>query len=104
LFHKKHFFYGNFVHAVAIINGEMDNDSTTARMISSGMPLSEPYLQDRLSWMVNTERTKLKEGKLPISESFYLMGTADPTGVLKNNEVCVVLYVDLFCALIPCRL
>lgn len=76
---------------VASINGEVDDDSTALRMISAGVPLTEPHLQDRLSKLVNLERTKLKQGKLPISESFYLIGTADPTGILDSNEVCVIL-------------
>nr|XP_027065194.1 probable RNA-dependent RNA polymerase 4 isoform X2 [Coffea arabica] len=61
------------------------------RLLLAGIPLNEPHLQKRLSELANNERTLLKEGKIPISESFYLMGTADPTGLLKENEVCVVL-------------
>ncbi|KAL0426980.1 UNVERIFIED_CONTAM: putative RNA-dependent RNA polymerase 3 [Sesamum latifolium] len=61
------------------------------RMISSGIPLSEPYLQHCLSSLETGEKIKLKQGKIPVSESFYLMGTADPTGLLKNHEVCVIL-------------
>ncbi|KAG8367348.1 hypothetical protein BUALT_Bualt16G0062800 [Buddleja alternifolia] len=61
------------------------------RMLSSGVPLNEPYLQLCLSNLEGGERTKLKEGKIPIAESFYLMGTADPTGVLNSDEVCVIL-------------
>ena len=80
--------------AVSIRNGDMDDGWTTARMILAGVPLSEPHLQDRLAKLANFERKSLKEGKLPISESFYVMGTADPTGLLKANEVCVILYVD----------
>lgn len=62
-------------------------------MISSGIPLNEPYLHLCLSNLESGERTKLKEGRIPVSDSFYLMGTADPTGVLNNDEVCVILYV-----------
>lgn len=62
-------------------------------MILSGVPLNEPSLQYRLSHMANEERKGLKGGKLPITESFYLMGTADPTGVLNQDQVCVILYV-----------
>ncbi|KAL8498318.1 hypothetical protein ACS0TY_021586 [Phlomoides rotata] len=61
------------------------------RMISCGLPLNEPYLQLCLSELVGGEKNKLKQGKITISESFYLMGTADPTGELNNNEVCVIL-------------
>lgn len=63
-------------------------------MISSGLPLNEPYLQHCLSTLESSEKTKLKEGKIPVKESFYLMGTADPTGVLNYDEVCVILYVE----------
>ncbi|KAG5600031.1 hypothetical protein H5410_031401 [Solanum commersonii] len=76
---------------VAINYREMDDDCLTARMISSGIPLNEPHLRVRLSRLAKIERTKLRGGKLPISDSFYLMGTADPTGVLESNEVCVIL-------------
>ncbi|KAL6560944.1 hypothetical protein OROHE_006121 [Orobanche hederae] len=61
------------------------------RMIVSGVPLNEPYLQHCLWNLVIGEKTKLKEGRIPITESFYLMGTADPTGVLNNDEVCIIL-------------
>lgn len=76
---------------VAINYREMDDDCLAARMISSGIPLNEPHLHARLSRLARLERTKLREGKLPLSDSFYLMGTADPTGVLESNEVCVIL-------------
>lgn len=76
---------------VAINHGEMDDDFTVARMILSGTPLNEPYIQYRLSVLAKEERKGLKGGKLPISESFYLMGTADPTEELNSDEVCVIL-------------
>ncbi|XP_057500335.1 probable RNA-dependent RNA polymerase 5 isoform X2 [Actinidia eriantha] len=76
---------------VALNHGEIDDDFMAARMILSGVPLKEPYLQYRLSEFKKKEGKRLKAGKLPISESFYLMGTADPTGKLKSDEVCVIL-------------
>ncbi|XP_047333491.1 probable RNA-dependent RNA polymerase 5 [Impatiens glandulifera] len=76
---------------VAINYGEIDDYYTVAKMILNRIPLDEPYLQYRLSILGKVERTGLKGGKLPIDESFYLMGTADPTGVLKSDEVCVIL-------------
>ncbi|XP_009592436.1 probable RNA-dependent RNA polymerase 3 isoform X1 [Nicotiana tomentosiformis] len=76
---------------VAINYREMDDDCLAARLISSGVPLNEPHLHARLSRLAKIERSKLRGGKLPLSDSFYLMGTADPTGVLENNEVCVIL-------------
>ncbi|KAK2982308.1 hypothetical protein RJ640_027405, partial [Escallonia rubra] len=76
---------------VALNLGEIDDDFTTTRMILAGIPLDEPGLRYRLSRLAKEERKGLKGGKLPISESFYLMGTTDPTGVLNSDEVCVIL-------------
>lgn len=100
LFVKMHccnlFVHGNVVVlAVATLNDGMDRGFAAQRMICSGVPLDEPYLQYCLSTLESGERKKLKEGKIPVSESCYLMGTADPTGVLNNDEVCVILYVKV---------
>ncbi|XP_074273775.1 putative RNA-dependent RNA polymerase 5 isoform X2 [Silene latifolia] len=73
------------------INRDADEDFTVARMILSGLPLDEPFLQHRLSEIVKEERKNLKAGKIPISNSFYVMGTADPTDTLNCGEVCVIL-------------
>ncbi|XP_074290310.1 putative RNA-dependent RNA polymerase 5 [Silene latifolia] len=75
---------------VAIIYGEMDDDFTVARMLCSGVPLEEPYIQLRLHVLANEEKKRLKEGRLPIKDSFYLMGTVDPLECLKENEVCII--------------
>ncbi|KAF0915964.1 hypothetical protein E2562_000600 [Oryza meyeriana var. granulata] len=66
-------------------------DSMSARMILSGIPLEESYLQFRLAFMARQEREGIKQGKIPIDECYYLMGTTDPTGTLGPNEVCVIL-------------
>ncbi|KAJ0266682.1 hypothetical protein HA466_0006360 [Hirschfeldia incana] len=70
--------------------GEMD-EYNALRMIMLGMPLDEPHLKDQLSTLLKTQRNDLKAGKLLVTESYYLMGTVDPTGKLKQNEVCVIL-------------
>lgn len=70
----------------------MDDSATSVTMIGSGIPLDEPYLQYRLSILANEERKGLRGGKIPINESFYLIGTADPTGTLNSDEVCIILY------------
>ncbi|KAI8565472.1 hypothetical protein RHMOL_Rhmol03G0262000 [Rhododendron molle] len=75
----------------ALNHGERDDDFTVARMILSGVPLNEPYLQYRISHLAKDERNALKGGKLPITESFYLIGTTDPTGLLKSHQACVIL-------------
>ncbi|KAF6165726.1 hypothetical protein GIB67_012623 [Kingdonia uniflora] len=31
------------------------------------------------------------EGKIHVSECYYLMGTADPTGLLNSDEVCIIM-------------
>lgn len=71
------------------------DDFLCSRMILCGIPLDESYLQDRLLVLIREERESLKGGKIPISDSYYLMGTADPTGILKADEVCIILYVFL---------
>ncbi|KAI9192350.1 hypothetical protein LWI28_021583 [Acer negundo] len=70
--------------------GGMD-DFIATRMILSGIPLDESYLQYHLSILMNEEKKSLQGGKLPVPESYYLMGTVDPTGTLKSDEVCIVL-------------
>lgn len=75
---------------VALMYGNMD-DFLPARMILSGIPLDDPYLQSRLSVMMREEWNNLKAGKIPVSDSYNLMGTADPAGTLEQNEVCIIL-------------
>ena len=87
-----------YIFPAAINYGNMDNDFTVARMISCGIPLDESYLQYRLSILMKEEKKSLRNGKLHVPDCFYLMGTADPTGKLKSDEVCIVLYV-LFLAI-----
>ncbi|KAI3960303.1 hypothetical protein MKW98_017027 [Papaver atlanticum] len=60
-------------------------------MILSGIPISEPHLQNRLAVLMREDFKRLKEGKLPINESYNLMGTADPTGILNAVQVCDIL-------------
>ncbi|KAF8055794.1 hypothetical protein N665_1286s0005 [Sinapis alba] len=74
----------------ALNYGDMD-DHNAAQMILVGVPLEEPHLQDQLSIFSKTEKNDLKAGRLPVSESYYLMGTVDPTGELKEDEVCVIM-------------
>ncbi|KAK6941468.1 RNA-dependent RNA polymerase, eukaryotic-type [Dillenia turbinata] len=75
---------------VSLRYGEMDNFNV-ARMILSGIPLEEPYLQHRLSILMSKDRKVLQGGRLPVSDCYYLMGTTDPTGILKRDEVCIIL-------------
>ncbi|XP_023006718.1 probable RNA-dependent RNA polymerase 5 isoform X2 [Cucurbita maxima] len=75
---------------VSINNGDMD-DFLVARMILSGIPLDESYLQYRLSMLLREEKKSLRSGRLHVPDCYYLMGTADPTCTLESNEVCVIL-------------
>ncbi|KAI4347069.1 hypothetical protein L6164_007918 [Bauhinia variegata] len=75
---------------VLINHGEMD-DFISARMVLTGIPLEEPYVQYRLAVMARKEMKGLGGGKLHIADSYYVMGTADPTGCLQPNQVCVIL-------------
>lgn len=76
---------------VGLNYGQMDDSATSVAMIGSGIPLNEPYLQYRLGILAVEERKGLRGGKIPINESYYLIGTADPTGTLNSDEVCVIL-------------
>ncbi|XP_076909458.1 putative RNA-dependent RNA polymerase 5 [Bidens hawaiensis] len=76
---------------VGLNYAQMDDSATSVSMIGSGIPLDEPYLQYRLSILANEERKGLRAGRIPVNESYYLIGTADPTGTLNSDEVCVIL-------------
>ncbi|MED6131270.1 hypothetical protein PIB30_008310 [Stylosanthes scabra] len=73
----------------ALNHGDLD-DLAALRMILCGITIEEPYLQWLLSVIAKEEMKRLKGGKIYIPDSFYLMGTADPTGKLQRNQVCVI--------------
>ncbi|GKA72180.1 probable RNA-dependent RNA polymerase 5 [Tanacetum coccineum] len=75
---------------VANIYQHIDDSGICLEMLGACIPLSEPFLQHRLSQLAKEDRKGLGEGKIPISDSFYLIGTTDPTGILNSDEVCVV--------------
>ncbi|PPD98039.1 hypothetical protein GOBAR_DD04978 [Gossypium barbadense] len=75
---------------VALNRGGLD-ELLAAKMILSGIPLDESYLQYRMSIMLNEDRKGLLSGKLPITDSYHLMGTVDPSGVLESDEVSIIL-------------
>ncbi|XP_070033193.1 probable RNA-dependent RNA polymerase 5 isoform X4 [Nicotiana tomentosiformis] len=85
--------YSDEVTALKVAANHRDRDdaSIATGMIMAGVPLCEPYLRCCLSSLAKEERNGLKGGKLPISDTFYLMGTADPTDTLNPHEVCVIL-------------
>ncbi|KAJ3702280.1 hypothetical protein LUZ61_005985 [Rhynchospora tenuis] len=71
--------------------GGLDDDELELRMLFGKIPLDEPYLQYRLAAMKGERYKDLQEGKIPISNTYFLRGTADPTGTLGPNQVCVIL-------------
>ncbi|KAG2564420.1 hypothetical protein PVAP13_7NG017542 [Panicum virgatum] len=82
----------DFRHALKLASRYANmEDSMLEIMIHSGIPLEEPHLLSRLNFIAKQEMRGFREGKLPIDECYYLMGSTDPTGTLKPNEVCVIL-------------
>nr|XP_043622606.1 probable RNA-dependent RNA polymerase 5 isoform X2 [Erigeron canadensis] len=76
---------------VANIYQQIDDSGICLEMFGACIPLSESFFQYRLSQLAKEERKGLGEGKIPLSDSFYLMGTTDPTGTLNRDEVCIIL-------------
>jgi len=82
----------DFRHALKLASRYANmEDSMLELMIHSGIPLEEPHLLSRLNFIAKQEMKGFREGKLPIEECYNLMGSTDPTGMLKPNEVCVIL-------------
>ncbi|EFH60223.1 hypothetical protein ARALYDRAFT_319567 [Arabidopsis lyrata subsp. lyrata] len=88
--HMMALFLSLFVFCSCTSLRNMD-DKNALQMIMAGIPLDEPYLKHHLSLLLKIKKDDLKAGRLPIDESYYLMGTVDPTGELKEDEVCVIL-------------
>ncbi|KAH0970548.1 hypothetical protein GBA52_022704 [Prunus armeniaca] len=65
---------------VAYNHGEMDDDYSSN--------------QYRLSILKKEENKSLRKGKICSPQSYMLMGTTDPTGILERDEVCVILYLE----------
>ncbi|KAG5059057.1 hypothetical protein JHK87_000086 [Glycine soja] len=74
----------------ASINCGEKDEYNAAEMILCGIPLDEPFLKHHLSRFAREEKKKLRGGKLYMPDCFYLMGTVDPTGHLKKNQVCII--------------
>ncbi|CAL4958797.1 unnamed protein product [Urochloa decumbens] len=75
---------------VALNHADMD-DLISARMILAGIqPEDEAFLQYQLDIMTKQERKGFLQGRIPIDDCCYLMGTTDPTGTLKPDQVCVI--------------
>lgn len=74
-----------------VVQWEWESDvvDATRRMLRVGMPLEEPALQQNLQILIRNKMKYFAKGKVPLDGTFYLMGTADPSGTLKPNEVVI---------------
>ncbi|KAK9055021.1 hypothetical protein SSX86_026100 [Deinandra increscens subsp. villosa] len=76
---------------IANRNQHIDDSGLCIEMFGALIPLNEPFFQQRLSILAKEDRKGLGEGKIPLTESFYLIGTTDPTETLNSDEVCIIL-------------
>jgi hypothetical protein len=60
-------------------------------MLMAGISLDEPYLKKTLFDLSKSQLQELSTGRVTIPDCYNLMGCADPTGMLKRNQVVIVL-------------
>jgi RNA-dependent RNA polymerase len=70
----------------------MDLVQSTLQMLRSGIPMEEPGLRTNLLNLLTlmNKWDDLKKGKVPLENTFYLVGVPDPTGTLEKNEVVIL--------------
>lgn len=78
---------------------DYDVGDQTMRMIMANIPMNNPQMQKNLKKITQDKITLLRKGCVPLPESYYLMGTSDPTKerILKSNEVAIVKNGDKVC-------
>ncbi|KAL2654247.1 hypothetical protein R1flu_022375 [Riccia fluitans] len=74
-----------------VLERENQTTETLFMMINAGIPLNEPFLHKNLYDLTKGRMQDVSKGKVNLPDSFYLMGTADPTGILKRNQVAISL-------------
>ncbi|CAM6095349.1 unnamed protein product [Calypogeia fissa] len=62
---------------------------TTRHMLRAGIPMNDPGLHQNLVYIIKNKFKNFAIGRVPLDGTFYVMGTADPTGTLKSNEVAI---------------
>ncbi|CAM6088897.1 unnamed protein product [Calypogeia fissa] len=62
---------------------------TTRHMLRAGIPMNDPGLHQNLVYIIKNKFKDFAIGRVPLDGTFYVMGTADPTGTLKSNEVAI---------------
>jgi RNA-dependent RNA polymerase len=86
--------FSNPVGCVELKRSPPDYDvgDQTMRMIMANIPMNNPQMQKNLKKITQDKITLLRKGCVPLPESYYLMGTSDPTKerILKSNEVAIV--------------
>lgn len=71
---------------------DYDVGDQTLRMIMANIPMNNPQVQSNLEIITQDKIALLQKGHIPLPESYYLMGTSDPTKerILKSNEVAII--------------
>ena len=71
---------------------DYDVGDQTLRMIMANIPMNNPQMQKNLKKLTQDKITLLRKGCVPLPDSYYLMGTSDPTKekILKPSEVAIV--------------
>lgn len=64
------------------------------RMLLADLEVTEPFIQKTLTDFCNSQLISLSKGRIPVKDTFYLKGCADPTGVLKPDEVVILMQVS----------
>ena len=83
----------HFLLVVAARNIDFHHSGQLAcEMLLSGLePSQEPFLQKVISEMIKYELKNYSLGKVPVRDTAYLMGCADPTGRLERNQVVIIM-------------
>jgi len=78
-----------------VVVKNMDSHShapLAVEMLMAGLkPGKEPFLQKILLEMVKSKLQGYSLGKVQVPKTAYLMGCADPTGLLERNQVAILL-------------
>ncbi|CAM6081635.1 unnamed protein product [Calypogeia fissa] len=61
------------------------------RMLLAGIPPKEPFLQKTIMELRKDLLQDYRKGKVPLPDSCYLYGTADPSGTLEPNQVAITM-------------
>ncbi|KAJ7549834.1 hypothetical protein O6H91_07G071300 [Diphasiastrum complanatum] len=78
-------------HKVISRSGDFAETCEIALRMVFSVSMKDAYLQ-KLLWDLSKSRLQeLKKARIPVRDTFNLMGCADPTGMLKRNQVAIIL-------------